>query len=124
VVIQITLSVLHRILTAQYRSDKFFGSGFAIASRNSNDGDVQLAAVVPRQVLQSLEHILDYYAFIVCAQSRIVHYGIIGPFFQGCQGVLIAIKIVATQSKKQAPGLNFARISRDFAGTKKQLIKT
>ena len=92
VIIQITASIFNLVFLSQHGGNQFLGGCFSIRSRNSYDGNVQLLAVIPSQILQKQQRVVNHDTF-VRHNRRIGNNSTHGTLFECFQRILVTIKI-------------------------------
>ena len=59
VVVEVALGVHHVVFLSQDGRNEFLGSGLAVGAGDADDGDVELAAVLARELLEGQEAVID-----------------------------------------------------------------
>ena len=94
IIVVVGLSVHHVVLLGQYGRNQFLGGRLAICSRNADDGEGELPAVLPCQFLIGGQRVIDQDIPAVALGNifLFIHHGIGTTFLQGIGGKLVSIK--------------------------------
>src|SRR5579872_2811512 len=97
--------------------------GLAIAAGDRNKGNIELAAVVERKVLQGGQHVGYQQEPVVEPGRDLVDHGIGGAELERLAGKVIAIEAGALEGKEEIAGLQLPCVRPDCRMAKIDLVK-
>ena len=114
-VVEVAHGGMGTITATEHGMDKLFGCGLAIGAGDAKDGDSELCTMVPCQLLQRRQHIIDHHAAVVHLILRVAEDTHCSPLFQCLGRESIAIESLSLECKKDAAGSNLPRVGSDSA---------
>ena len=117
VVVEVGLGGHQVVFPAEDGGNEFLGGRLAVGTRDADHRNVELAAVVGRQLLQHGERVLDHDAFASLVrgafQQEAVHDGIFGAGLQGCLREIVTVELLAFQGEEHHALFNLAAVRRN-----------
>ena len=111
IVVEIALGEKDIETLREHRRDKFLCGGLAVGACDADDGNVELAAVVTRQELESAQAVIDYYIAWVGVSFgvgggifRFVDNGVGTPLLQGSGSKLVSVERPSLQCNEDGIG--------------------
>jgi len=122
-VVEVALRIEHTETLSEDGGDEFLRRRLTVGTGNLQNGAAELTAVVSRQLLERLQHVVDVYQARVARHRGIVDDGIGTAGGQSLQSKGIAVEGSAAQGKEERPRGTITRVGGDDGVRKENLVE-
>ena len=110
VVVEVAFGAGGAELRLQHSVYQLFGGGFAVGAGDADDGNVELLAVLLRQFLERFQRVVHHDAVVVAFQLAVFGHHEGRAVFEGLQGELVAVEVLALEAEEETVGHDGASV--------------